>query len=59
MKLIVMWLWGAALVSLWWVAIATGIAPLIMLSLAATILTAGAFGFYLYENWDKEEQKGV
>ncbi len=58
MKLIVMWLWGAAVIASWWVGVTTEIAPLIIIPLVGSLITAIAFGIYLYNNWNKEERKG-
>lgn len=53
MKLIVMWLWGAAMSTLWWGAILSQ-SLLIVFTVAASLVTSIAFGIYLYNNWNKE-----
>ncbi len=54
MKLIVMWLWGAAVIALWWVSIITA-SPLVILAVVASLVTCIVFGIYIYNNWDKEQ----
>ena len=52
MKLMIIWLWGAGLSSLWWVGILAKIAPLIAFATLASVITLIVFGSFCYEHWE-------
>ncbi len=52
MKLIVMWLWGAALSSLWWLSIVLVSDKLIAFAIIASLVTLGVAVQYCANNWD-------
>jgi hypothetical protein len=54
MKMIVVWLWGAGLMSSWWAALALGKAaePLILLPVFGSVATAVAFAYYAHKYWN-------
>ncbi len=55
MRIIIIWLWGAGLSSLWWAGVLFNLDPLLAFAMLGSVITIIMFGSYCANHWMMKE----